>query len=226
MVDRLLRRGQAARIDQRDHGDEGKVGARAILIDYYFLHLLSLLSVRLWDDGDPDANLDRLNRLLDQLQGPDGGGQQFTADAETLMLIATSHYERNEEAFVTLLGRVRSLNREHQAKIALGHAASLGCHLRFGFEATCGRDTVATRDDNVADYPWLCYALATLMSVQPSDRPAFNEFTRVHFPEIFAASTGPVRYYVVEHDPRFGDDTFDPFEAAEKGFDYLDCVSY
>ena len=32
---------------------------------------------------------------------------------------------------------------------------------------------------------------------------------------------GQIRYYVVEHDPRFGDPTFDPFEAAQKGFDYL-----
>jgi hypothetical protein len=29
-------------------------------------------------------------------------------------------------------------------------------------------------------------ALATLMNVQASDRPAFAEFTRAHFPEIFA----------------------------------------
>jgi sugar phosphate isomerase/epimerase len=48
----------------------------------------------------------------------------------------------------------------------------------------------------------------------------------IDFPEIFAASKGPVRYYVVEHDPRFGDPTFDPFEAAEKGFNYLDCVTF
>jgi sugar phosphate isomerase/epimerase len=48
----------------------------------------------------------------------------------------------------------------------------------------------------------------------------------IDFPTIFAASEGPVRYYVVEHDPRFGDPTFDPFEAAEKGFDYLDCVTF
>ncbi len=48
----------------------------------------------------------------------------------------------------------------------------------------------------------------------------------INFPEIFAASKGPVRYYVVEHDPRFGDPTFDPFEAAEKGFDYLKCVTF
>jgi sugar phosphate isomerase/epimerase len=48
----------------------------------------------------------------------------------------------------------------------------------------------------------------------------------IDFPSIFAASKGPVRYYVVEHDPRFGDPTFDPFEAAQKGFDYLDCVTF
>jgi sugar phosphate isomerase/epimerase len=48
----------------------------------------------------------------------------------------------------------------------------------------------------------------------------------IDFPEIFAASKGPVRYYVVEHDPRFGDPTFDPFVAAQEGFDYLDCVTF
>ncbi len=45
------------------------------------------------------------------------------------------------------------------------------------------------------------------------------------FPEFFATQ-GPARYYVVEHDPRWEDPTFDPFEAAEKGFNYLDCVTY
>jgi sugar phosphate isomerase/epimerase len=48
----------------------------------------------------------------------------------------------------------------------------------------------------------------------------------IDFPEVFAATQGPVRYYVVEHDPRFGDPTFDPFEAAQKGFDYLTCVTF
>ena len=48
----------------------------------------------------------------------------------------------------------------------------------------------------------------------------------IDFPDIFAASTGQIRYYVVEHDPRFGDPSFDPFEAAQKGFTYLDCVTF
>src|SRR5205085_8439992 len=55
------------------------------------------------------------------------------------------------------------LNRAHQVNVALGHASSMGCHLRFGFEATYGRDTLQMRDDNVADYPWLCFALATVV---------------------------------------------------------------
>jgi sugar phosphate isomerase/epimerase len=48
----------------------------------------------------------------------------------------------------------------------------------------------------------------------------------IDFPGIFAASKGPVRYYVVEHDPRFGDPSFDPFQAARKGFHYLECVTF
>ncbi|HEY6691319.1 MAG TPA: sugar phosphate isomerase/epimerase [Solirubrobacteraceae bacterium] len=48
----------------------------------------------------------------------------------------------------------------------------------------------------------------------------------IDFPSIFDAAGGSTRYFVVEHDPRFGDPTFDPFEAAEKGFDYLDCVTF
>lgn len=149
-------------IDQRGSEPASAV-ALAILLDYYFAHVLQLLTLRVWDDGDADRNFDRVQELLDELQGPNGSGQQFAADAETLLLIGTSHYELDERGFTTLLAKVRTLNEDHQAKIGLGHVASLGCHLRFGFEAQCGRDTVALRDDNVADYPWLCFALASTM---------------------------------------------------------------
>jgi hypothetical protein len=139
------------------------VRALAMLLDYYVMHVLALLSVRIWDDGDADANLDRLTDLLRILQGPGGSGQPFAEDAETLMLLATSHYELEERGYAILLERVRTLNRAHRTTIALGHASSMGSHLRFGFDATYGRDTVTMRDDNVADYPWLCFALATVM---------------------------------------------------------------
>lgn len=148
--------------DQR--GGEASTGIElAILLDYYFMHVLALLTMRVWDDGDPDQNFDRLNAMLAELQGPNGSGQQFASDAETLMLIGTSHYEPEEWGYAKLLAKVRSLDEQHQFRIGLGHASSMGCHLRFGFEAQCGRDTLALRDDNIADYPWLCFALAAVM---------------------------------------------------------------
>jgi len=119
--------------------------------------------VRAWDSGHANANLDRLAQLLQLLQGPGGSGQPWVADAETLILVATSHFEAVERGYDRLLRRVKALTHAHQVKVALGHASSMGCHLRFGFEATYGRDTLQMRDDNVADYPWLCFALATLM---------------------------------------------------------------
>ncbi len=48
----------------------------------------------------------------------------------------------------------------------------------------------------------------------------------IDFPSIFRAAGASTKYYVVEHDPRFGDPTFDPFEAAQEGFDYLDRVRF
>jgi hypothetical protein len=149
-------------IAKRGAGPFG-ANALAILLDYYFLHLLALFSLRIWDEGDPDANLDRLDALVDLLQGPDGSGQSFVDDAATLILIATSHFEIVERGYGALLARVRTLNPEHRRRIALAHTVSMGSHLRFGFEATYGRDTVVMRDDNVADYPWLCFALKTMM---------------------------------------------------------------
>jgi hypothetical protein len=150
-------------VEQR--GADGPTPAElAILLDYYFMHVLSLLTMRVWDDGDPNENFERLNAMLVELQGPNGSGQQFASDAETLMLIGTSHYEPEEWGYGRLLAKVRTLDATRRFRIGLGHASSMGCHLRFGFEAQCGRDTVALRDDNIADYPWLCFALAAVMS--------------------------------------------------------------
>jgi hypothetical protein len=113
----------------------------SMLVDYYFMHVLSLLTLRLWDEGDADENLARVNALLADLQGPEGSGQRFVTDAETLMLLATSHFELVERGYEILLQRVRSLTRAHQLNIALGHAASMGSHLRSGLK----RPTGATR---------------------------------------------------------------------------------
>jgi hypothetical protein len=135
----------------------------AILLDYYLFNLLCLLSLRIWDGGSADDNLDRLGRLLERLQGPDGSGHRFAAHAGTLILIATAHYELEERGYDALLEKVTTLDAGHRSAIALDHTGCMGCHLRFGFEATYGRDTIVMRNDNVADYPWLSFALATLM---------------------------------------------------------------
>lgn len=136
----------------------------AILLDYYFLHVLALMSLRIWDDGDANANLDRLGALLAALQGPQGSGHRFADDAETLILIATCRHEQDHLGRGLLLDRVRTLSREHQVRIARAHAGSLGCHLRFGYEAIYGRNPASMRNDNAPDYPWLRYALQTLLT--------------------------------------------------------------
>ncbi|MCA1586355.1 MAG: hypothetical protein LC791_16830 [Acidobacteria bacterium] len=189
-------------IDRR--GDETPDSrALAILLDYYFMHVLALLSVRVWDDGDADDNLDRLDALLRALQGPDGGGQPFAADAETLLLIGTSHFELEERGYATLLEKVRTLNRAHRLKIAIGHASSMGSHLRFGFDATYARDTVTMRGDNVADYPWLCFALATVMEAYARGREerASSEETRPLVEALLNGLSADARAFVGDHPP-------------------------
>ena len=156
----------------------------AIMLDYYLVYLLALLSLRVWDDGAPDGNLARLETLLADVQGPRGGGQRFCDDAEALMLVATAHFELREDGYGLLLERVRSLEPRRRTRVALQHAAAMGCHLRFGFEATYARDTIRMRDDNVADYPWLCFAVAGAM----------DEYVRL----TEAGELGPDRDRVVE----------------------------
>ena len=135
----------------------------AILLDYYLVYVLALLSLRVWNDDNVGTNLDRLSQLLRDLQGPDGSGQKFAENAETLILIATSHFEPDVKAYERLLEKVRTFDQSHQVHIALVHAAILASHLRHGFQGFYGRDIGSMRDDNVPDYPWLCFSLATLM---------------------------------------------------------------
>ena len=135
----------------------------AILLDYYFLYVLALLTLRVWDEGDPNDNLDRLSRLLGDLQGSNGSGQKFADGAEVLVLVAVSHFEPDVSAYDRLLARVQTLDRSHRESFALIVAGIYASHLRFGFEATYGRDIIAMRNDNAPDYPWLLFALVTLM---------------------------------------------------------------
>ncbi len=149
-------------IQQRSDGPPDR-RVLAILLDYYFLYVLALLSLKVWDEGRPDEHLGRLDRLLAELQGPNGSGQRLAADAATLMLFATSHYESDDRGYDILLAQVRTLGVEQRRRIARIHALCLGSHLRFGIEATYGQDFTLMRDDNGVDYRWLSFSLAVLM---------------------------------------------------------------
>ena len=134
----------------------------AILLDYYFLHVLALCAMRAWDGRDADTTLDRVTKLVEHLQGPQGSGHQFVQNAETLLVLAVSHFHPEGQAYDRLVEKVRSLNSRHQLNFALIGAAVLGSHLRWGFSVMYGRDLGRMRDDNTADYPWLLDALLTL----------------------------------------------------------------
>jgi len=135
----------------------------AILLDYYFFYLLVVLSIRVWDEGDANQNLDQIDRLLEHLHGPGGSGQLFVGNAVTLMIIAFSSYQPEEWAYFQLLERARTLGRSHRTALAAAISTIMGCHLRFGFQATYGLDMGLMRADNSVDYAWLSFGLADLM---------------------------------------------------------------
>jgi hypothetical protein len=134
----------------------------AILLDNYFVHVLALLAMRVWDGADPDATLDRVTGLVGHLQGPKGSGQQFVGNAEMLLVLAVAHYHPDDQAYDDLVERVKTLPEAHQVRFALMGSAVLGSHLRWGFALMYKRDLGLLRPDNAADYPWLLAALATL----------------------------------------------------------------
>ena len=136
---------------------------QTLLLDHYFFYVLGLMAMRAWDEGDPNENLDRVTGLLRHLQGPAGSGHQFVERAETLLLMAISHFHPDETAYPRLLERIRTLDRAHRVHFALAEAAILGSHLRWGFAVLYRRDLGRMRGDNVGDYPWLLFSLATLM---------------------------------------------------------------
>jgi hypothetical protein len=124
-----------------------------------------------WGTPDPAATLERVTRTLQQLQDS-GSGQRFADDAGMLLLIATSHYEPEEHGYRLLLERTRALPREHRVAMASQHAHAMGAHLRYAYEITTAKSIAGTRDDNVADYPWLRWSLMTLL--EEFDRVAAN----------------------------------------------------
>jgi hypothetical protein len=158
--------------------------ALAILVDQYFLAILSLFAVRAWDEGDANENLDRITAALDDLQGPHGSAHPIVADAETLLMLAVSYYHPEERGYDLLVQRVAALDAAHQLRFARPCAALLGAHLRWGLRFMYERDVGRMRADNVADYPLLTFAVLTL--------------ARAHDRLLHAGITGPVPDLVAE----------------------------
>jgi hypothetical protein len=140
---------------------EQRRAAMSVLLDHYFVSVLGLVAARAWDDGDPNENLDRVNRLLKMLDGA-GNAPRFMDDAETLLLVAISHYHPQESAYDDLLTNVTQLSEAHRLRLALACAGALGGHLRWGLRYMYKRDVALMRADNTVDYPWLVFSLVTL----------------------------------------------------------------
>jgi hypothetical protein len=135
----------------------------ATLSDQYFLWILGLVALRAWDEGDPNENLNRVTALLGLLKTSSDGAPVFVENAALLLLLAVSQYHPQEKAYSNLLDRVRSLDDRHRAQVALCSAATLGGHLRWGFRFMYHQDYQRMRDDNIVDYPWLLFAVETLL---------------------------------------------------------------
>lgn len=133
------------------------------LLDQYWLALLMLFVVRAWDEGDANANFDRVSALLATINGAGGCGHPVVDDAESLLMLAVAYYHPEEHAYDDLLVKVWMLDHAHALRVALPGAAILGSHLRWGLRFMYQNDVGRMRDDNVVDYPWLLFSLVTLM---------------------------------------------------------------
>lgn len=156
----------------REEGVPSERVTLAILLDYYFLHVLALVVMRAWDQPEADETFDRVTDMIGDLQGPYGSGHRFVDDAETLLVLAISHFHPDEKAYHRLIDRVQDLNEAHRTRFALASTPVLSSHLRWGFEVMYRHDVVKMRADNQGDYPWLFFAVSTLMREYVSIRRA------------------------------------------------------
>ncbi|MBT8335684.1 MAG: hypothetical protein KJO11_03705 [Gemmatimonadetes bacterium] len=158
--------------DYLREGQDGGGTSFAILVDFHLLHLLALIAMRAWDDGQPDAILDRVEELLELLQGPLGSGHRFMDSAGMLLILAVSQYHPLDIAYDRLIDRIRGLDARHRIPFAQVSGGALGAHLRWGFSQMYRGDAERMREDNVGDYPWLLFSVATLMDAFASADPS------------------------------------------------------
>ncbi len=136
--------------------------ALAILLDYYFLSVLSLFAVRAWDQDDLNTKLDDVTRLFGscRARGEVVAGSWTTP---TLLLLAISHYHPQDAAYDDLMRKVlaarRGVSIEHGAPgcghsgqpSAMGLSAHVSTRRRPDARRQCGRLSV-----------WLLFSVLTL----------------------------------------------------------------
>ena len=153
-------------VDYYDYLRQGRDGTReslAVLLDFHLLHLVALIAMRAWDEPDPDRVMDRVEELLGQLQGEWGSGHRFVDSAGMILILAVSQFHPLDVAYDNLIDRIRALDPRHRVHFARLSGGALGSHLRWGLTQMYRGDVPRMRDDNVGDYPWLLFAVATLM---------------------------------------------------------------
>ncbi|MDQ8165041.1 MAG: hypothetical protein P3A28_04680 [Gemmatimonadota bacterium] len=136
--------------------------AVAALLDEYCAAILALLTVRAWDEGDANANLDAIDALIRDVNGPDGSGHSVVDDAGTLLILAVAYYHPEEAAYDALVAKVWTLQPTQALRVALPGASVLASHLRWGLRFMYRNDVGRMREDNVVDYPWVLFSLLTI----------------------------------------------------------------
>jgi len=136
--------------------------AVAALLDEYCTAILALLTVRAWDEDDANANLDAIDALIREVNGPDGSGHCVVDDAGTLLILSVAYYHPEESAYDALVAKVWTLGPAQALRVALPGASVLASHLRWGLRFMYRNDLGRMRDDNVVDYPWVLFSLLTI----------------------------------------------------------------
>ena len=104
-----------------------------ILYDAYVFQLIMLLSLRIWDEGNPDDNIQTIQSLLDELQaGPGNSGKQFVRHAPDLLTLATSlNNYADIGIYRDLIDKTKRFKvKEHRLRFSLANAKGTGSHLR------------------------------------------------------------------------------------------------
>lgn len=160
------------RFARDDMAVERQRSTLSVLLDHYFVSVLGLIVVRAWDEGDTNDNLDRATSLLRILHGHDSGNCRFVDDAETLLLLAVSHYHPEEHVYEQIARRFDALTGVRRRRMAEACAAVLGGHLRWGLRHMYRRDVARMHADNVVDYPFVVYGVLNLLRDFEAERSA------------------------------------------------------